>query len=274
MLAIVAALAVAAGTPSCGAVPGAEALFAPDRPRIVWVGEAHGTAEQPQAFLSLVCLAERTGKPVIVALERDQAEQPLWNAFLASDGGPAAREALLTGVNWTQRLQDGRSSQAMLQLAEALRREHAVGRIATVWMIVPQMPPGPFDTAGYEAGMAREVQAAAAARPDAWVLAYSGNAHANKGENRHAAPPYRFAAATLPPEALTSVILIGDGGAAWRCQEDVCGPHDDGPGPHHPPQMTPSPRPTYDQVIHLGVPTHASPPAARPPVPEKIAAGQ
>ncbi len=69
MIAALAALALGTAVRSCGAVPGSELLFAAGRPRIVWVGEAHGTQEEPRVFQGLVCLAGRTGREVVVALE-------------------------------------------------------------------------------------------------------------------------------------------------------------------------------------------------------------
>ena len=274
MIAALAAVALgAAAVKSCAAQPGTEALFAPGKPRIVWVGEGHGTQEQPQAFLSLVCLAERTGRPVVVALERRQEEQLLWDAFMASDGGPEARAALLTAPSWTGRIQDGRSSQAMLALAERLRSEHAAGRIRSVRMIMPDGAPGPSPPGRHEAEMGEAVRAAAAANPDAWVLAYSGNVHAGKADAAFPGASYRPAAATLAPDEVTAVLLFTDGGWTWDCENGACGRHEHPTGGHHTPAAFEpgSPWPKYDYTLSLGVETHASPPAARPAITEPLA---
>ena len=90
MIGFFAAMAVATAS-SCPPVDGAAALFT-EKTKYVWVGEVHGTAEEPALFGDLVCQAAAT-RPVVVALERDVAEQPLWNAYLTSDGGAAARAA-------------------------------------------------------------------------------------------------------------------------------------------------------------------------------------
>ena len=268
MIAALVALALGtAAVQSCGAQPGTEALFASGKPRIIWVGEGHGTQEQPRAFLTLVCLAERTGRPVVVALERIQEEQPLWDAFLASDGGPEAQAALLKGAGWTSPTQDGRSSQAMAALAEQLRREHAAGRIRRVKLIIPESP-GELGPAQHEAAMANAVRAAAEADPDAWVLAYSGNVHANKADVAFPGASYRPAASTLKPDEVTSVLLFTDGGSTWDCESGGCGPHEHPANGHLTPAAIEagSPWPKFDYTLSLGTLTHASPPAARPAI--------
>lgn len=268
MIAAFAALALgAAAVQSCGAVPGSEVLFAPGKPRIVWVGEGHGTQEQPQAFLTLVCLAERTGRPVVIALERTQDEQPLWDAFLASDGGVEARAALLKGRGWTSEIQDGRSSQAMLAVAEHIYSDHAAGRIRGVKLIIPARP-RQLGPAQHEAAMANAVRAAAEADPDAWVLAYSGNVHANKADVAFPGASYRPAASTLKPDEVTSVLLFTDGGSTWDCESGGCGPHEHPANGHLTPAAIEagSPWPKFDYTLSLGTLTHASPPAARPAI--------
>src|SRR5438552_2936988 len=113
---------------ACPDVPGAGALFERPTVRVVWVGEMHGTSEMPALFADLVCVASTTARRVVVALERGADEQPLWDRFLISDGGPAARAALLKGSDWTSPTQDGRNSVAMLALADRLREYKAQGR--------------------------------------------------------------------------------------------------------------------------------------------------
>jgi hypothetical protein len=272
MIAALAALALGDAVASCGAVPGSEALFAAGRPRIVWVGEGHGTKEQPKVFASLACLAGRTGRQVVIALERGTDEQPYWDAFLASDGGPAARAALLKAQSWTGNIQDGRSSKAMLALAEQLRREHTAWRVQGVRLIisVDNWPASGMSPGLYEARMGQAVDAIASAHPDAWVLVFSGNLHASKGENTRAPTPYRLAASTLKPEEVTSVLIATDGGPSWGCQE-VCGPHDSPPRPHHQRGFEAgAPFPKFDYTIYLGAKTHVSPPAGRAATIEKV----
>lgn len=257
MIALIAA-AILAGAGSCPPIDGAAALF-DDKVRTVWVGETHGTAEEPELFGDLVCLAATT-RPVIVALERGVEEQPLWDAYLASDGGPAARAAFLTAHSWTWELQDGRSSQAMLALADRLRLARRAGAIKGVKLILV----GGASPAAYEQAMSQAVQDAHDADPRTLVLAFSGNFHAKRGDNIRAGETYALAAKALPPGETVLVLIRGGPGTAWNCQKD-CGENPRG-GPSGQARRIEfaDPPAGYDAVAFTGRASTASPPAARP----------
>ena len=214
-------LAAATAPEPCPEIPGSAVLF--DRPatRVVWVGEVHGTWEMPALFGDLVCAAAATGRRVVVALERSQDEQPLWDSFLASNGGKAAQAALLKGSLWTSTAQDGRSGKATLALAERLRQYERQGRIVGVRMIV-QMSLSKEEE--FEANMAHAVTDILRRQPDTLVLVYSGNLHAMK-----TAAPFdktlALAASLIPAAELISVNLVSGNGQAWNCQNGDCGPH-------------------------------------------------
>ena len=142
------------GGPACDPIAGAEALWAKPETRFVIVGEIHGTAEAPAAFADLVCLAARE-RPVAVGVEAGAGFAAKLEAFLASDGGPAARGAFLSDVFWTQPFKDGRSSQAMLAMFDELRRLKRAGRGIKVFGFQPEggRPEG-FDQSYYELEMA------------------------------------------------------------------------------------------------------------------------
>jgi len=270
MLAILAAGLMAAA-PACATVPGVQSLFADRAKRIVWVGETHGTAQQPALFTDIVCAAARTRRPVTVALERVRSEQPAWDRFLSSDGGAAARADLLKSDGWRVKLQDGRSSVAMLALAERLRRDKAAGLIEGVQLIIDDGKDFKTNDA-YEANMAQLVQAAATAAPSALVLVYSGSAHAQKAKATFGGPTYREAAAHLPAASLVSVELFGDPGMTWECADKTCGPQVYTPAyAHHPRGLSAADAASgYDALIYTGRATTASPPAALPPTPEPL----
>ena len=61
--------------------------------RLVMIGELHGTSEVPALVAALARHYVHSG-PVLVALEVHAAEHPRIRAYLASDGGVAARHAL------------------------------------------------------------------------------------------------------------------------------------------------------------------------------------
>lgn len=269
MLGVLAAgvLAVA----SCTPVPGIENLLGDAARRVIWIGEMHGTAQQPILFGDIVCAATKTGRPVIVLLERTRSEQPAWDQFLASNGGGEAKEKLSHSPGWTLALQDGRSSKAMLDLAERLREYKAASLIAGVDLIIDDNQQYSTSDA-YEARMAALVSNAAAASPSALVLVYSGNAHARQSTVSYGGETYREAAAHLPPGSVVSVNLSGDAGTTWACEETTCGPQSYAPlGPHHPRGLTRADISAgYDAVIYTGTATTASPPAALPPIAERF----
>lgn len=95
---------------------------------VVVLGETHGTAEIPAAFADLVCQESAGARRVLVGLEVWSTAQPAIDAYLESDGGTAARDALLAVEFWRREYQDGRSSAAMAGLLETLRGLRRAGR--------------------------------------------------------------------------------------------------------------------------------------------------
>ena len=211
----------AAGAASCPEVVGVDRLWAKPETQWVMIGEMHGTAEMPAFFGDLVCqAAANSGRRVTVALEQDAEMQPAIDAFLASDGGAAARSAFLKAPMWSE--QDGRASQAMLALYDRLRLMKQAGRIHAVYAFIPRTPArtnGP-----HNAAMASRLQEVAAGRKDI-VLAYMGSVHAAKSSMGQGANAFLPAAADLPPERTVSVYLDSNGGEAWNCMADSCAPH-------------------------------------------------
>jgi len=205
---------------TCTDIPGVEALFAKPRARIVWAGEVHGTNEMPALFGDMVCAAGAAGQPVVVLLERGY-EEIHWNAYLAMGGTEKDQAFLLMGQGWSNPTQDGRSSQAMLALAEHLRRLKQAGRIVGVEMLYGRFSPGEEP----DANMARQVTRIAEANPRAWVMVLSGNLHAAKTVPAYVNDPrLRPAASRLPAEQVVSVNLVGGvGGKAWYCRGNECG---------------------------------------------------
>ena len=252
----------AAAHAACPDLPGAEALFASSKPRIVWVGEMHGTAEEPALFGDLVCIAGRTGRKVVVTLERTEAEQADWDAFLA--GGDRAR--LTAGQSWHWSMQDGRSSEAMVALAERLRAFKTEGWLAAVRMM--QREGGARSIANYkldnETSMAEAVQSAARDYPDALILAYSGGLHARKTMSP-IDKDLPLAASQLPRGEVASVDVEGLSGTAWTCLADGCGVHSFGERDHHARGVVMgAPEEGFDAAAYTGLPYTASPPAVTP----------
>lgn len=87
--------------------------------RIVMLGDLHGTHETPQLAAELACALARSGTPVTLAIEMPHDEQVALDAYLASDGGDAARGALIARPFWQRR--DGTASVATLEMIDRIR---------------------------------------------------------------------------------------------------------------------------------------------------------
>jgi len=255
-------MAMAAATATqCRPVAGAERLW--DKPETQWVmiGEMHGTAEMPATFADLVCQAAATShRPVTIALEQDVEMQPAIDAFLTSDGGAVARNAFLAAPMWRGKMQDGRSSQAMLLLYDRLRVMRQAGQIRAVYAFIPRITAWTGD-GPYNALMAGRLKELAAGRKDV-VLAYMGSLHAAKSSAGQGADAFLPAAADLPSERTVSVYVNSNGGEAWNCMPDGCGPHPmqarDARRGFAPADGLPW---RYDWIFELGEKASASPPA-------------
>lgn len=266
---MIAALLAVATHLHCPPLLGADALVSAPAVKVIWVGELHGSAEQPALFGDLVCRAALR-RPVVVVLERNVSEQPAWDAFLGSDGGAAATATFLKDGGWSASMRDGRNSRAMLALARRLREDVRSGRVVAVRMMVRE--PNPYTAAGHEAGMAGEVQAAASAFPQALVLAYSGDVHASRIVNTHRGQSYSTAALLLGQAGLKTVEVSSGHGEAWNCQEDGCKTHpylSDDTAPRGIVPLGGDPW-GFDFVAHVGRATTASAPA----VPRQAAASR
>ena len=247
MLALLAAAVLGAG--ACAPLPGVEALTGTP-PHFVVVGEVHGTTETPAAFGELVCHLAVRG-PVVVALEMELDAQASLDAFMASDGGVTAVAALLAQRHWREP-PEGLSSRAMLALLQRLRALKRSSAPITVVAFVPNGRRLTGNTAATEAGMASNLERVA--QPGATVLVLTGDGHARKARGT--------LATRLPSGALSLRVEAFEGGEAWNCRPEGCGPHpyDDNGWPAGL-VLDPAAEPGFDGVLRLGVRTTASPPA-------------
>lgn len=144
----------------------------------ILLGEVHGTRELP-AFVARLVSQLAVDRPVILGLEIVPADLPSLATYLASDGGPAAREAALRDPWWRAPFQDGRRSVAMFELIETMRALRAGGARVEVVCFDHNVPEG-GTAADREEGMARNLLAARRARPDATLVAFAGNLHTRR----------------------------------------------------------------------------------------------
>jgi hypothetical protein len=250
----------AASAMACTPVPGADRLWEPST-RWVIVGEIHGTVETPAAFTDLACLASETGRPVVVAIEYSADWQSVVDAWLLSDGGEAARAALMTLRIWRTDIPDGRGSVAFLDMLDRLRRMKQAGQIAGV--VCADVSETGWGDETRDSLMARAWQSIDAPE-DGIILALVGNAHAMRLPWTLRDRTIVTAASLMPPERAITVSVFGNGGTAWNCREGGCGPRPNGPPRAAATGITylTAPDARWGAIFELGVPTTAAEPAA------------
>jgi len=262
LLAALSPLFFAAATPvaaQCAPIAGWDQVLADERSRIIVLGEMHGSNEIPAVFADAVCLTAQSRR-VVVAVEQPSSDQSAVDAFIASDGGEAARSAFLQAAMWNGPMKDGRSSEAYFRLFEQLRQMRAAGVIAAVVAFQPAMAGAPPTPEQYEIAMANLVRAARQA--DTTVLALVGNVHAMLTPVPWE-PRYTAMAGHLPAEEVLTLNASGAGGEAWNCRSrDDCGAKPAfAPDSHsRGVELNAAGDGPYSGVLHLGVATTASPP--------------
>lgn len=198
----------------CPELPGAQALLEADAAFIV-VGEAHGTVELPALFADIACSLTTDGRPLLVGVEHGPANQVVLDAYLASDGGAAARAVLLQAPAWNEA--GGRGSLAMLELIERVRQLRAAGADVAL-LAFDHVIETPGTTELREQAMAAHLMAAAGRSPGVRVLALTGLGHADKDGFTSQQPPFRSMAQFLPPEDTLTLSFVRSGGEALGCR--------------------------------------------------------
>jgi hypothetical protein len=254
------AAALLATQPACAAPDGFDRVL-DGAHRYIVVGESHGTAETPAAFAQMVCAAAARG-PVTVALELPTSLQPKLDAFLAAPDEAAALLALEGTSFLNPRMNDGRSSQAMLAMMLSVRQLRIDGRDVAFHAFQPSNPrPPELNQAWYELDMGHALAGAIYARPQSRVLVIVGNLHARKTAFPRFPEVGLPAAGHLPASDTLTLRVAQQGGEAWNCQQD-CGVHparDVDDVSLRGVLLQPDADGAYDGVLALG-PSTASPP--------------
>ena len=198
---------------------------------IVFFGELHGNKETPAAFLAAICqYLEQKDGDVRVALEFGTDIHSSLDRFMESDGGSEAAQEFLLHPFWQRGLNlpdgqrglglpDGRSSAAMLNLVEALRRLRAsTARLVSVSPIVGRWTDRQVQYFGTSADavMAANITHLSQESSDDVVFVLVGNVHARL------TPPesmsYLTPAASLVEGEVASVLVLPESGESWNCQ--------------------------------------------------------
>ena len=195
--------------------------------RLILLGETHATREIPDLIEILVTAYAAEGA-VLLGLEMPRSEHAATSRYLDSDGGSAARALLRATPFWTITgdQHDGRRSEDMLDLIEALRALRSDGRDVA---ILPYDVDRSFHRVNGDSrdqAMAERVRAAYAALPRGRLLVLSGNIHTMlqkplwapaqmpvpMGAHLHDLQPY-------------SVRIDARSGHRWECVNGGCGTH-------------------------------------------------
>ncbi|MFO0449434.1 MAG: hypothetical protein ACK52I_12385 [Pseudomonadota bacterium] len=230
-------LPAVAAIPAPSVVREAAALVAANasQERIVVLGEMHGTHEAPALAGELAGLRWRQahGAPsegVTLALEIHATEQARIDAFLASSGDAAAREALISGPYWAVKPErsDGRRSVALLALLESVRERRSAGEDFRI--LAFDTGRGGGDANVRNPRMAAALREAFARDPERRFVVLVGNYHARR------APPTRVGGllpgqsppvptmAHLADVPMLRVNVTAARGEFWGCMGGSCQP--------------------------------------------------
>lgn len=89
---------------------------------VILVGEVHGTREIPAAFSDLVCHAVEQDFPTKIGIEFSSRFTDSLDAFVNTTGSKEALGELEKLSFWHVKFQDGKRSEAMYEMLEAVRR--------------------------------------------------------------------------------------------------------------------------------------------------------
>jgi hypothetical protein len=218
---------------------------------IILIGEIHGTQETPRLFGNLVTVAAgETNGRIGVGLELPITLQALVDEAVRNNATiDSFRGQLLAHPDW-KKINDGRSSQAMLDLISNLLRLAQSHKLALFF----------FDTQinARDDTMAQYIGQRARAQHYDLTLALAGNVHANK------APHHPLLTKTVPMGyrlveqgfVVHSYDVGFSDGEAWACTPQ-CGVHNMGDWNAVPDPSAKSQQ-GYDGVLSAGT-VHASP---------------
>lgn len=158
----------------CAEIGGVEPLLT--QPRVLALGEVHGSRECPEFVAALACRIAWAGLPLRVGLEGDVDAAP-FREFLRSAGADRDIQRLLRSPFWAAPpFYDGRSSVAALRMIMRLRTLRHAGADVDVFIVGRRGGEAePYDR---DYGMAESVLDEWLLRPDAIVVVLVGSGHA------------------------------------------------------------------------------------------------
>ena len=179
--------------------------------RVIVFGELHGNKESPAMvaeFIELV-LERQNLKSLVVAMELPSSLQPALDKFF---DGAGDTQALLDDQFWSRKMQDGRSSQAVLALLSRIKLLGSEVRVVAIDGRL-SLDGSPQAMPSRAARLAANVDFLAVTNPSALVIGYMGNFNASERKRDHLSP-----AASLMQSDPVSVLLLPLSGSSWNCQ--------------------------------------------------------
>lgn len=185
---------------------------------------------------------------MILALERNGAEQPPLTRYINSAGTAADQAELWQQPDWRNTIQDGRNSAALMALVEDVRRLRTGGqRVGILAMQQASLELAPLrDDEKTQLGqqeaalhsrindrsMADNLLAASVLYGNYKIVALAGSVHTATKRPGWAEPSYLpMGALVLAERPAYFIALKMDGGKAWICgRGGLCGPREVGAG--------------------------------------------
>ncbi|HEY0928664.1 MAG TPA: hypothetical protein VGE27_01990 [Gemmatimonas sp.] len=198
---------------TCQSLPGLDAVLATKQLNYLLVGEYHGTVEMPQIAADALCAAAMKDRPVILGVEFTPDNQATLDAYLVSDGGPAARAALLTGPAW--QVAEGRTTVAVLEMIDMARQLKRAGKRVSI--VAFDRVPTPAVSREREAALAQGLMDARARVSGGLVVALTGAGHAGKTPWSSQNPPFPATGQLLTDGETIALTFARPGGQYWGC---------------------------------------------------------
>jgi hypothetical protein len=185
---------------------------------VVLLGELHGTQQVPHFVAQSACQVAVHGIAVTVGLEVPVTNQERLESFLASAGTEHDWAKLMESPFWRSPYPDGRNSEGVVYLIEALRKLRNQG--LDVSLFAYDQPALEGDAR--EEAMAKRVLEVAGRSPNRTLLVVSGNLHPRQVKGLPWNPDYRpmgLRVADQRPNVF-SLDIAYDNGTAWICAVD------------------------------------------------------
>jgi hypothetical protein len=185
----------------------------------VFIGDFHGSQETPAFLRDLSCHVMKSGRPLVVAMEYDAADQAVLDQFLRTSDEAAAVSLLTSTVHWTDN-KDGRASSAMRDALLGIWRDaHAGGKVRLLAYDLPVSTWQERDRAS-----AQYISRERATTGDAFWIVFGGNVHARKikGLPKEGYEDHEPLGYQIRDWNLLHLDVRYRGGASWACVDGNC----------------------------------------------------